>query len=140
MNVIRCSDKTYALISDYATERHIPLSKAVDEMVSGQLSKDMELPSERVREVVREEMALPVEAIREVVREELDRVLGEPADFVDDDDIEEEEPLELETAQLLPQEVETSAEVQEEDAEASEPEQEELKIGFWNLLGEESKE
>ena len=40
VKTVRCSDDSYALIAERASQRRIPLAQAVDELVSGQLSAD----------------------------------------------------------------------------------------------------
>lgn len=65
MKVVKCSDDTYAQIADHADQRHVSISRAVSELVSGRVATPEYF----------EQMALPLEAVREVVREELQRNL-----------------------------------------------------------------
>lgn len=75
MKVIRCSDDAYALIADHAGQRNLSLSQAVGELVTERVSspdhlKDMALPVEAVREVVREEIQRTLEGVKATVNDE----------------------------------------------------------------------
>ena len=54
MKVIKCTDEVYDQVAAHASERGITLTRAVGELVVGQV--DMELPVDKVREVIKEEL------------------------------------------------------------------------------------
>jgi len=54
MKVVRCNDETYASILQYAAQRGCNITRAVDELVAGQLSSEQDL-SENPKELATKE-------------------------------------------------------------------------------------
>jgi len=60
MKVVRCNDDTYSLILEHAAQRGCNITRAVDELVTGQLSSEQNVQSsgdpEELRTIVRGEL------------------------------------------------------------------------------------